>query len=94
MDKITTQDVWLRETDTEKSDNENFAMCFFENNEWGHLLDLVFKQNMVVLTKADFDKVIKEVAWEAWKSAANAFRMYPDNKHTFADYWDGKSSLK
>lgn len=32
---------------------------------------------------------IREIAWIAWKGAANAFRMYPDNKHTFTDYWDG-----
>lgn len=28
------------------------------------------------------------IAYEAWKSAANAYRMYPDNKHTFDDYWE------
>ncbi len=31
---------------------------------------------------------IREIAYMAWKGAANAHRMYPDNKHTFADYWD------
>lgn len=34
------------------------------------------------------DEVIKEIASMAWKGAANAFRMYPENKHTFAEYWD------
>lgn len=28
------------------------------------------------------------IAYEAWKSAANTYRMYPDNKHTFHDYWE------
>lgn len=31
---------------------------------------------------------VREIAWIAWKGAANAFRMYPDNKHTFTDYWN------
>jgi len=31
---------------------------------------------------------LKEVAYKAWKAAANAHRMYPDNKHTFSDYWE------
>lgn len=34
------------------------------------------------------EEEIKQIASIAWKGAANAFRMYPDNKHTFADYWD------
>lgn len=35
----------------------------------------------------ELKKVVHEIAWAAWKSAANAYRMYPDNKHTFTDYW-------
>ena len=30
---------------------------------------------------------VKEIASIAWKGAANAHRMYPDNKHTFNEYW-------
>ena len=30
---------------------------------------------------------VREIAYIAWKGAANAHRMYPDNKHTFAEYW-------
>lgn len=30
---------------------------------------------------------VKEIAYIAWKGAANAYRMYPDNKHTFTEYW-------
>lgn len=29
----------------------------------------------------------KEIAHNAWDSAAHAYRVYPDNKHTFVDYW-------
>lgn len=32
---------------------------------------------------------VKEIALMAWKGAANAFRMYPNQKHTFSDYWHG-----
>ena len=28
------------------------------------------------------------IAYAAWRAAADAFRMYPDNKHTFSDYWE------
>ncbi len=33
------------------------------------------------------EEQIKEIAYIAWHGAANAFRLYPDNKHTFVDYW-------
>lgn len=32
-------------------------------------------------------ETIKEIASMAWSDAANAYRMYPNNKHTFGDYW-------
>jgi hypothetical protein len=35
---------------------------------------------------------IKEIAGIAWKGAANAHRLYPNNKHTFSDYWEGAKS--
>jgi hypothetical protein len=36
------------------------------------------------MTKED---IVKEIAWLAWKSAAWSYRMTPDAKHTFTDYW-------
>lgn len=33
------------------------------------------------------EETLRQVAWKAWKGAANAYRMYPDNKHTFTEYW-------
>lgn len=39
------------------------------------------------------EQKIKEIAWIAWKAAANAHRMYPDNKHTFAEHWDAGKSM-
>ncbi len=37
-------------------------------------------------------QAIMEISWEAWKAAANAYRLYPNHSHTFiAGYWsDGK----
>lgn len=35
---------------------------------------------------------IKEIAYIAWRGAADAFRMYPENKHTFSDHWDAAKS--
>jgi len=42
------------------------------------------------------EDLLREAAWAAWLSAANAYRMYPDNKHTFTDYWNnlGKSETE
>lgn len=36
---------------------------------------------------ADLQLLEKDIAFKAWKAAANAFRLYPNNKHTFSDYW-------
>lgn len=30
----------------------------------------------------------RTIAYASWRAAADAFRMYPDNKHTFSDYWE------
>lgn len=40
------------------------------------------------LGKQTPEERIKEIAGLAWKGAANAFRMYPDSKHTFSSYWE------
>jgi len=32
-------------------------------------------------------EVIKEVASATWLSCSNAYRLYPDSKHTFASFW-------
>lgn len=33
-------------------------------------------------------KDLRSIAFDAFKYAVNAYRMYPDNKHTFNDYWE------
>jgi hypothetical protein len=33
-------------------------------------------------------ETIRILMWNAWKAAANAHRLYPENKHTFTDYYD------
>lgn len=40
------------------------------------------------LGKQTPEERIKEIAGLAWRGAANAFRMYPNNKHTFSNYWE------
>lgn len=37
--------------------------------------------------------VVKLIAYKAWVGAANAYRLYPDNKHTFIEYWDNAKEL-
>lgn len=41
------------------------------------------------MTQEQKEELVRQIAWVAWKGAANAFRMYPDNKHTFTEYWHG-----
>lgn len=42
--------------------------------------------------KSAEEEIVKEIASIAWRGAANAFRMYPENKHTFAGYWYASKS--
>lgn len=32
------------------------------------------------------EEILRELAYKAWRFAANAYRLYPENKHTFSDY--------
>jgi hypothetical protein len=41
---------------------------------------------VIVTNNAEADR--RQIAYAAWRAAADAFRMYPDNKHTFSDYWE------
>jgi len=45
-------------------------------------------QEKVDVTKNDYEGNRRTVAYAAWRAAADAFRMYPDSKHTFSDYWE------
>ncbi len=38
------------------------------------------------------EKTVRQIAAIVWKGAANAYRLYPDNKHTFVGYWDAAKS--
>lgn len=40
------------------------------------------------MEKAKLIEIIKEIAYDAWSSAANSYRMYPENKHTFSNHWE------
>lgn len=45
------------------------------------------EERIVIITNnAEADR--RQVAYAAWRAAADAFRMYPNNKHTFSDYWE------
>lgn len=37
-------------------------------------------------------EIIRQIAWIAWKGAANAYQLYPDGKHTFGNYWEGANN--
>jgi len=41
---------------------------------------------VIITNNAEADR--RQTAYAAWRAAADAFRMYPDNKHTFFDYWE------
>lgn len=38
--------------------------------------------------KKDTHYIVKTLVYPVWMSAANAYRLYPDDKHTFAEYWN------
>lgn len=38
-------------------------------------------------------ETIREIAYIAWRGAADAIRMYPENKHTFSAYWAVAESM-
>jgi len=40
------------------------------------------------IDKKNLEADRRTIAHAAWTAAANAFRMYPDNKHTFSNYWE------
>lgn len=45
------------------------------------------EERIVIITNnAEADR--RQIAYAAWRAAADAFRMYPDGKHTFSDYWE------
>ena len=45
------------------------------------------EERIVIITNnAEADR--RQIAYAAWRAAADAFRKYPDNKHTFSDYWE------
>lgn len=31
---------------------------------------------------------VRSISYHAWTAAANAHRLYPENKHTFIDFWE------
>lgn len=82
---------WLKSDDVYVTDGEGGPKL---PNAWidcvkGSLL----KRLCVVSSPATPEQGLREdklrnIAWIAWKGAANAYRMYPDNKHTFTEYWD------
>ena len=41
---------------------------------------------VIIANNAEADR--RQIAYAAWRAAADSFRMYPDNKHTFSDYWE------
>lgn len=78
MDKITPQDVYT----LIKKEHSNVIKDLMK-------VQAIEKHTgMVVLTKEDLKKAFQEVAWAAWKGAANAYRLFPENKHTFSNYWE------
>lgn len=67
----------------------SYQRLFNQINESGSNPTISQMQDIINVVKEDFLKDIeKEIAYKAWRAAADAFRMYPDNKHTFSDYWE------
>lgn len=60
------------------------------------LIQLIENEFYGVMPMAEHNKhKARELMWIAWKAGYNSCRMYPDQKHTFIDFWDreGESTL-
>ena len=40
------------------------------------------------------EDIVREIAFIVFRDTANAYRLYPENKHTFAEYWETALHLK
>jgi hypothetical protein len=58
---------------------------FFEPNQF----EVIDEDPLNIIPKeVKQEERVKEIANQAWKDCANAHRLYPDNKHTFTEYWE------
>ena len=44
-------------------------------------------------SKSMTESLIREIAADVWNNAVNSYRMYPNNKHTFAEFWNRSRDL-
>lgn len=90
--KFPQEGVWVQ--------TSHNTFCKFHDNQWWSILGITsspdwwldVRKDQIVMTKDDFDEEIKESAQDAWTNAANAYRLYPNNKHTFSAYWNNRHS--
>lgn len=57
-----------------------------QNSELTNKCIALEERIVIIANNAEADR--RQIAYAAWRAAADAFRMYPDNKHTFSDYWE------
>jgi hypothetical protein len=58
------------------------------NNRWQTLKADLPSQPKEVKGGVDKEKLIHELIWIGFRAAQNAYRLYPENKHTFSDHSD------
>lgn len=49
--------------------------------------EMLVKERLVPTPEGRTAEEVQSIAWKAWTAAANAYRMYPNNKHAFSDHW-------
>lgn len=74
---IYEADGWIRI-------NEDDVYCDDEIIEWQYAAPPL---NEAHAGRMYTEEQIKDLSMFSWKAAANSFRLYPENKHTFSDFW-------
>lgn len=72
--------------------NNNCGTMMTTNNLSNH--KLIQQWNTRQSVDVDLNEKLRETAYNAFTFTANAYRMYPDRKHTFSDYWAALTDLE
>lgn len=86
MDKIQTTDCYVPVDGVTVEKAEGIFDLLIPSKKDGSFLFVEKKEGVIVLTEQELEAKIRDAERNAWQAAANAYRLYPDQKHTFANY--------
>jgi hypothetical protein len=80
-------------TDVCKMCDNRVPVSYLNKNGNCYLCEDEDKPDQPVNTEEKWKEAVRLISYMAWKAAANAFRIYPNNKHAFANY-DWEDNMK